>query len=258
MDRRFSDVNTVVFDIDQTLLPWIEMKRAAIKGAARQISAIEPGLSYDAVRAAIIEVYRQNGVEYQFVLQDALAQLGVEPYKRDRLVRNGRRGYLDEKNKQMKPYGTVVPTLSALRERGFNLCAMSDATQEEVWERLVQTSLDLYFGYNVVAAHDGIRKPDPRFFQEALTYFNIQPHQSMMVGDVPSRDIKGAKQAGMRTAWIKWDINYDGDFDEIEHRLFYPAQRIVINPFEEPDTELTNLNELLDILPRHAKKPNPS
>ena len=51
----------------------------------------------------------------------------------------------------------------------------------------------------------GLSKPDPRFFARAAKQIGLQPSRLLMVGDSLERDIRPAKQIGMRTAWLNPD-----------------------------------------------------
>jgi len=45
-------------------------------------------------------------------------------------------------------------------------------------------------------------KPHPLVFQRALEQLSLQPHEVLHVGDSDVDDVKGAKAAGLRVAWL--------------------------------------------------------
>ncbi len=51
--------------------------------------------------------------------------------------------------------------------------------------------------------HVGLSKPDPAFFQEAARRLGIPGRQILFVGDSYDRDMVPARQAGMKTIWLK-------------------------------------------------------
>jgi len=71
--------------------------------------------------------------------------------------------------------------------------------------RLVLQKLDLakYFDCIVLSRDLGVRKPDPEIFIYALRSMWIKGNEAVHVGDSLEDDIKGAKNAGMKTVWIK-------------------------------------------------------
>ena len=48
----------------------------------------------------------------------------------------------------------------------------------------------------------GSKKPDPAIFELAARQINLPPSEILFVGDHPRNDIWGAREAGMRTAWL--------------------------------------------------------
>lgn len=49
---------------------------------------------------------------------------------------------------------------------------------------------------------EGWRKPDPALFVRAAACLGVPPAQVLFVGDKLRHNIRGARDAGMRTAWI--------------------------------------------------------
>jgi HAD superfamily hydrolase (TIGR01509 family) len=62
-----------------------------------------------------------------------------------------------------------------------------------------------YFGVIVDSAQVGFLKPDPRIFLAAVEALGIKPSQTVMVGDSLSRDMAGARAAGMAHIWLAPD-----------------------------------------------------
>lgn len=48
----------------------------------------------------------------------------------------------------------------------------------------------------------GFTKPDPRIFHSAIDALGVAPADATFVGDSPSRDMVGARNAGMRHVWL--------------------------------------------------------
>ncbi len=73
-------------------------------------------------------------------------------------------------------------------------------------------------------------KPNRLVFQKALERLGLQPHDVLHVGDSDVDDVKGAKAAGLRVAWV----NRDG--------------RSRHSDVPEPDFEIPDLTGLLTLL----------
>ena len=92
--------------------------------------------------------------------------------------------------------------LATLVERGFELGVVSNGCGNV--ERLCQD-----FGYKpflsviVDSRRVGLFKPDPAIFRCAAEKLGGDPGTMMMVGDSFDRDVRPAKTAGMKTAWLE-------------------------------------------------------
>ncbi len=82
----------------------------------------------------------------------------------------------------------------------------------------------------VVSADVGLRKPNPAIFEQVLAMLGLVADEILFVGDTPAHDVAGAKQVGMRAAWI----NRNG--------LAIP------DGISAPDIVIPDLAELPDIL----------
>ena len=83
--------------------------------------------------------------------------------------------------------------------------------------------LNLYHFYDAVITYDdsGERKPSEKPFQMALNALGLQPDESIMVGDWPERDVVGAQQIGMKTAFARYGdtfgtVNSGADWDLVD------------------------------------------
>ena len=103
-------------------------------------------------------------------------------------------------------YEDVIPTLTALRERGVRLAVISN------WDirlRPLLQALDLADWFEVihVSSELGSTKPDRRIFQAAIDSFGLSAAQILHVGDSEIEDHRGAKAAGMQSRWLCRDCN---------------------------------------------------
>lgn len=98
-----------------------------------------------------------------------------------------------------------------LKEKGISLAIISNTgrTQGEYFRGLLD-SLDLARHFDVMTFSDevGIRKPNEAIFLRTLEKMNVSAKDAMHVGDHPTADIAGAKNAGMRGVLLRipgWD-----------------------------------------------------
>ena len=98
-------------------------------------------------------------------------------------------------------YEDVIPTLTALRERGARLAVISNW---DVRLRPLLGALNLadWFDGIYVSSEIGITKPDRRIFQAAINSFGVPASQILHVGDSEIEDYRGAQAAGMQSRWL--------------------------------------------------------
>lgn len=106
-------------------------------------------------------------------------------------------------------FDDVVPTLTALKERGFRLGVLSN------WDNRLRPLLDrleltAFFDVVVVSCEVGYRKPAPEIFQHAAQALNLAPHRILHVGDSPELDLEGAARAGLRAFGIRRNTSAAG------------------------------------------------
>jgi putative hydrolase of the HAD superfamily len=195
-------IKGVIFDIDNTLTDFMKMKRAAVDAAVDgMIDAGLPG-SKEALVTEVFDVYWKEGIEDQKIFDKILkAKLGKIDYK---ILAGGILAYRRAKNGTMVLYPRVNQTLIDLMKMGIKRTVISDAPKMEVWLRIVGLGLHHYFDEIITSEDFGVKKPDPKPYRRALEVLGTKAEETLMVGDWPDRDIKGAKGVGMRTAWAKY------------------------------------------------------
>ena len=117
--------------------------------------------------------------------------------------------YKRAKENSLMLYKNVDATLHALSKIGLKLAVVSDAPSREAWIRICTVKLEHTFDA-VVTLHDkGFHKPSPEPFNQVIKSLNIKAEEILMVGDWPERDIIGAQNVGMKTAFAKYGDTFD-------------------------------------------------
>ena len=107
-------------------------------------------------------------------------------------------------------YDDVVPTLSALRERGVRLAVLSNFDARLI-DLLRGFALDDFFADVHLSARLGAAKPEGRIFQAALRAHGLQPHEVWHVGDSVREDVEGARNVGITGCLIDRVGNSDAE-----------------------------------------------
>lgn len=213
-------IRALVFDLDNTLVDFMEMKRLAVDAAVHAMIDTGLDLEVEKAKAGIQRVYDREGIEYQRVFDDFLqAEHGrVDP----RILASGVVAYRRAKEAALVLYPHVTWTLMELMKLGLRLAVVSDAPRREAWLRLC--SLNLHHAFDVVVTFDdtGESKPSPAPFKRVLEELGIEASEGLMIGDWPERDVVGATKVGMRTVFAR----YGDTFGTVESGADYEINDI--------------------------------
>ncbi|MEE3188623.1 MAG: HAD-IA family hydrolase [Candidatus Neomarinimicrobiota bacterium] len=212
-------IKGVVFDLDNTLLDFMQMKEFAVKAAVKGM--IEAGLMVEEDQSykEIIAIYEKFGWENQQVFDVFIEkQVGYVEHK---FLAAGIVAYRRAREANLMAYPNVNKTLMALTKAGIKLGVVSDAPSREAWLRIYY--LNLYHFFDVVITFDdsGERKPSAVPFKMSLEALQLEPKETIMVGDWPERDVVGAQQIGMKTAFARYGdtfgtVNSGADWDLVD------------------------------------------
>ena len=195
-------IKAIIFDLDNTLLDFMKMKSVSINAAVDGM--INAGMTINKAESIdeIYSIYDTKGYEHQEVFNEFIVNtLGHINYK---FLAAGIVEYKKAKEKSLNLYDDVFPTLNKLLNMGLRLGIVSDAPSREAWIRLYTLMLHNKFEHVVTFNDTGFHKPAKEPFLKISEKLNLNLSECMMVGDWPDRDIEGAKQVGMKTAFAKY------------------------------------------------------
>jgi len=192
-------IKGVIFDLDNTLLDFMKMKEVAVKSAIKGM--IEAGLEIDEIESYkdIVSIYEEFGWENQKVF-DVFLNKSIG-YVDNKFLAAGIVAYRRAREANLLAYPNVNRTLVSLTKLGIKLAVVSDAPSREAWMRIYYLNLYHFFDAVITFDDSGERKPSSKPFEMALNKLQLKAEDSLMIGDWPERDVVGAKQIGMRTAF---------------------------------------------------------
>ncbi len=214
-------INAVVFDLDNTLVDFMAMKRQAIDAAIHAMRDAGLRLPGEEIRKRIDEIYKQRGIEFQNVFDQLLYdEFSKIDYK---ILSSGVIAYRRAREAALVPYPHVYMTLVELTKMHLKLAVVSDAPAREAWLRLCYLNFHHIFDAVVTFDDTGERKPQPGPFRKALEMLGVKPEEALMVGDWAERDVVGAKQVGMKTVFARYGdtfgtliSNADYEVDDVD------------------------------------------
>ena len=195
-------IKAVIFDLDNTLVDFMSMKQQAVAAAINSMIDAGLGLTPAEARDRIDAIYQERGIEFQKVFDQLLYDVFQKvDYK---ILSAGVIAYRRAREAALVPYPHVNMTLVAILKRGIKLAVVSDAPSREAWLRLCYLDFHHLFDHVITFDDTGERKPSPVPFRRALELLQVKPHEAIMVGDWAERDVVGAANLGITTAFARY------------------------------------------------------
>jgi len=209
-------VKAVLFDMFDTLM-IIEKDHAFYSPAVKSMHSflVKNGVevsfavfrdSYIRARDALYEEADANMEEPHFSIRvkNALVALGYQTLAEDAaLVQGATDAFCHEFMNYVRIDDDAALALNELH-RKYRLGIVSNfAITECVTRILDRYGLTELFEVIVVSAAVNKRKPHPEIFKYALRRLKLKSSEVVFVGDTVDADIKGAKEAGMKTVYIE-------------------------------------------------------
>lgn len=231
-----SDVNTLLFDMDGTLIDlgerwWNPFFRAFDKvkpnyDKERKQKAFEIALNHIMGTSQ----GRSKLLKLKMVWTSARA-LRLSPIGVFRVLKNVRSDPMAFKN--IIPIDGVNEILELLHSRGYELAIVTNASLRTV--NRVKEHIEFLNNFDVIVTKDKVKKikPYPESLLLACMELDKDPKVCAMIGDFP-QDIKAGKAAGTKTIGILG-----------EHGKYTKSKL----EFEKPDFLISSINDLLHLFP---------
>lgn len=111
----------------------------------------------------------------------------------------------------IKLYDGISELLDDLKSRGANVYLLTNAQRSFTWDELQILGIVDKFDGIVISSDEECCKPDPYFYNTLLDRYGLDPKETIMVGNDPAADIKGAKGVGLSTLYIHTNISPELD-----------------------------------------------
>ena len=192
----------LTLDLDDTLWPVLPALERADQAVDAWLRRHHPDVARAWPIAAMRELRMQVAAERldlahdftsqrQLTLRQAFAACGVE----DAPIETLWEIYFAARN-SVELYPDSLPALQRITAR-WPLASLTNGNAD-----LQRIGIHAHFAHHVCARDSGVAKPDPRIFLAAAERLGVAPEQILHVGDDPAMDMAGARDAGLRTAWI--------------------------------------------------------
>lgn len=190
MQRLFPNLSAVAFDLDDTLFD----REAAVRSVLREwLGEVSP--------ATMREVLRRDGrghaprAPFFAWLEESFPELGGDLWRRFRA----------ELPNHVVVDPAAEPLLKKITDSGLKLALLTNGGVVHQLAKLDTAGLAGFFPpeRTLVSESIGWEKPDPSAFAALASALELPPKRILFIGDHPVTDIVGAKNAGLRTCWLR-------------------------------------------------------
>ena len=231
-------IRALTLDLDDTLwpvLPALERADQAVDAWLQQhhpqVARAWPITAMRELRARVaaerLDLAHDFTTQRQLTLQHVFEASGIAEAPIDTLWEI----YFAARN-QVELYPDSLPALERIGSR-WPLASLTNGNAD-----LARVGIERHFVHHVCARDHGAAKPDAGIFLAAAALLGVAPHEVLHVGDDPAMDVRGAREAGLRSAWIN------------RERRPWPSD---LGP--PPELDLSDLGALADWLEAHAGDP---
>lgn len=184
-------IRAILFDVDGTLLDTTELIYQAFENAFNMHDEKSPG------RQAFSSVFGKPITECYQILTNKNDVASYCEYHREYQLNNMHLS---------KPYANSLKTLQELKRSGFKTAAVTSRMKKSASLGLSKAHLSPLLDFAVFADEVTNHKPHPEPLHKAMEFLNVNPDETLMVGDSEA-DILGGKNAGVRTVGVLYGMN---------------------------------------------------
>ncbi|MHA1342488.1 MAG: TIGR02253 family HAD-type hydrolase [Promethearchaeota archaeon] len=243
-------VKLVAFDLDDCLFDSTGLsQRARISGIEAMISL---GLKIEKERAIkiiqeIVKEYGSNSSKHYdyFIrrLNEFEKDIEYIPYNDQiKYIAAAVMAYHNEKS-YMKLFNDVEECLVKLKKMSIKTAIITDGIPIKQYEKILRLGIDNLIDLVVISDEIGIKKPNPKLFDYCLKRFGVEGPETIYVGDRIDKDIIPALLNNIHSVYI----HRGGKYDTYKTGVKIPEGT-------KPDFEISNLNEIFEIIEEINKK----
>ena len=190
-------LQAALFDLDGTLLDRLSCLRVYLYGQVERLSNDLHNLPFGEYMEIVIELdahgHADKGELFRRIERDST----LSPGTWHRLLDD----FLTYFPHICVPFPKAHQTLTTLRQQGIKMGLVTNGAIDSQQPKIDGLGIARYFDTILISEAEGVAKPDAEIFRRATDNLGVSPEQTVMIGDNPEADIRGAKFFGMKAIW---------------------------------------------------------
>lgn len=188
-------IKAILFDLDNTL---IDRQKAFSEMLNRVFHIYYQDEDY--INTLVHDALEFDGggkVERIDAFKKLVDKYNIKEFTAEKLAKD----WSNESGTTVYLFDDVVETLTKLKEK-YKLAIVTNGDYASQKRKLDNINLYSLIDYHLISSEIGVRKPDPLIFKYACKKLNLKEEECIYVGDSYSRDIIGAKNAGLEAIYV--------------------------------------------------------
>lgn len=172
----------ILSDVDNTLFSWIDYFAPCFRALVHAISRESRIPESELYTAFQLVFQREGSVEFRRAIQENLLIKALPLEKQERLLHVGKVAFGQASRHHLRPYPSVIPTLSRLRQDGVRIVAVTNSGAMQAMHRLRQLRLAKMLDGLVAWHYDtsGLTKESKDSLENLTTQLKPNPAASQL------------------------------------------------------------------------------
>ena len=199
MNQNKTKIKAVIFDMFETLITLFEGKTYFSENIAQDL-----GVFLEEFRKHWHATEKERTLGKYTMAEGvgiSLKNLGAYSEENVRLVVEKRRAALQDTFNAIPE--ASIRLLQSLHEHGILVGLITNTFSDEC-EMIKACPLFPLFDVAMISYEQGLCKPDPEIYKRMITKLGVKPEECLYVGDGGSRELYGARDAGMQAVQCTW------------------------------------------------------
>lgn len=200
-----------LFDLDGTLLNRDQSVELFINEQYQRLYELLSHIPKEQYISRFIELDNHGYVWKDKVYQQLIDEFKISSITWEELFED----YIEEFKHHCVAFPHIHEMLEELKENKIALGMITNGYGQFQMANMKALDIEKYFDVILVSEWEGIKKPNPQIFMNALKKLNVDPSESVFIGDHPENDVKAAQNVGMKGIWKKDNQWTSVEADEI-------------------------------------------
>lgn len=192
-------IKAVLFDLDGTLLDRDASVRRFIDLQYDRFEHFLDSITKKEYIERFLQLDNRGYVWKDKVYQQMIKEFEIIGISWEELLQD----YISKFKYSCIPFPHLIEMLEELKTRNIAIGMITNGRGQFQMDNIQALGIEKYFDSILVSEWEGMKKPNPNIFLKALQDLEVNPEESLFIGDHPENDVIAATAVGMKGVWKK-------------------------------------------------------